>query len=67
MPKIDFVNSNDGDWCGLYVDGQLIAENHSLDPDDVLTHLGIAYNTHWVDMSDGSRLDAKLSDALKRV
>lgn len=61
-PKIAFVNSNDGDWEGIYVDGVLKREGHSLSPDDVLSVLGIEYDTHYIDMEDGDRLPAKLKD-----
>jgi len=41
FPKIVFVNSEGGDWEGIYVDGKLLREDHSLAPDDVLSVLGI--------------------------
>lgn len=59
--EIVFVHDNGGDWEGMYVDGVLVTENHSLDPDDVLSLLGIEYETHWIDMED-SRLPGKLSE-----
>jgi len=59
--EIVFVNDNSGDWMGLYVDGKLVSENHSLEPDDVLSLLGIEHSSRWIDMED-SRLPSKLSD-----
>ena len=58
--KIVFVNDNNGEWEGIYVGGKLLREDHSLDPDDVLSVLGIEYETVWTDV-DG-RLPKNLSD-----
>jgi hypothetical protein len=72
MPKkkereIVFVHGDSGDWEGIYVDGKLLREDHSLDPDDVLSVLGIAYETHWIDMEDGSRLPKDLSELAEKI
>jgi len=37
--KITFVDGDD--WAGLYVDGKLVLESHSLNPESVLEALGI--------------------------
>jgi len=37
------------DWTGLYVNGHLAAENHSLRPDEVLKALGFEYAIFSVD------------------
>jgi hypothetical protein len=29
-PKITYVQNDEGDWCGLYVDGSLEYEGHSM-------------------------------------
>lgn len=60
--NITFVNSEDGDWVGIYIDGVLARENHSYDADDMLDILGIDYNSHSVNMEDGGRLPTKLED-----
>lgn len=39
--KITFVDSDD--WEGLYINGELVLENHSLRIYDVLKALGIKY------------------------
>lgn len=41
--NIALVSSLDGDWHGLYVDGQLAAQSHSLRPRDILKALGIEF------------------------
>lgn len=62
MKRIVFVNDNSGDWVGLYVNGNLTIEGHSLEPDDVLTVLGIENESVWVDMDpDDGRLPTKLT------
>jgi hypothetical protein len=43
MSKITLVASDDGDWIGLYKDGVLEAEGHSLNERQVLEALGIPY------------------------
>lgn len=72
MPKkkereIVFVHGDDGDWEGIYVDGKLLREDHSLEPDDVLSVLGIDYEVHWIDMEDGSRLPKDLGELAERI
>ena len=37
--KIRLLHSGSGDWIGLYVDGKLLMENHSLDESEVITAL----------------------------
>jgi hypothetical protein len=67
-PKINVVSADD--WYGLYIDGKLVTENHSLRWSDVLQALGIKYNWDAVDeewMEEHGRLpenfkDVKLSD-----
>jgi hypothetical protein len=43
MKDIVIAKSGDGDWAGIYVDGVLYKEDHSLTPYDVLNILGISY------------------------
>ena len=61
--KITFVNVDD--WVGVYLDGKLEYENHSIDADDCLTLLGIECESLWVDpdwMGDRCRLPEDLKD-----
>jgi hypothetical protein len=42
-PKIVIANGDEGDWTGLYVDGVLKYEDHSLEASYVLKILGIKF------------------------
>lgn len=42
-PVINIVRSEDGDWAGLYIDGQLKTEGHSITSSDVLDALGLKF------------------------
>lgn len=45
-PSITFVEYDD--WEGLYLDGKLVLEGHSLDTSHVLDALGIQHSSVWV-------------------
>lgn len=30
MSSLIYISSSNGDWCGIYVDGQLYTEGHSI-------------------------------------
>lgn len=47
--KINLVQSTDGDWEGIYVDGILKEEGHSLSPWHILKALGLDFSHHDVD------------------
>jgi len=54
-----------GDWTGLYVNGWLAAENHSLSASDVLDALSIRYDVVPVDerwLEDNGSLPQRLDD-----
>lgn len=53
MPKIQFL-TNDDDWTGLYIDGKLIIEGHSIRARDVVEALGYKYESKVVEFVDGS-------------
>ena len=62
-PKVTFADGDD--WNGLYVDGELVAENHSLRPTDVLDALGIVYERVACDqdwLEEQGRLPPDLKD-----
>lgn len=40
---IHLVTSEAGDWTALYIDGQKVIENHSLNPHEVLEALGLPF------------------------
>lgn len=57
--KLMFLKSEDGDWIGLYVNGKLMAEGHSLDPVDLLENLGFDVtreerDADWFDDNGGT-------------
>lgn len=43
MSKVLFVSAESGDWEGMYVDGELKCEGHSLQCTEILKALGIKY------------------------
>lgn len=42
QPKITFVYADD--WVGIYIDGKLEHEGHSISPTMILTALGLKFN-----------------------
>lgn len=62
--KVDIVSAEGGDWQGLYVDGKLAYENHSIDWDDFVQVLdipvgGFVVNDVWL---QDNRLPVRLED-----
>lgn len=53
--KIDFVYDDEGDWVGMYVDGVLKVENHSLSERTVLEAAGIQANYYYVNLEELQR------------
>lgn len=49
--KIGLFHSGGGDWVGLYVNGNLVAENHNLDEAELLRelskHLSFEFEDVW--------------------
>ena len=45
--KIVFVGADD--WAGMFIDGKLVAEGHSVESDTALTALGIEFEEKWAD------------------
>lgn len=67
--KVNYVHDEGGDWAGLYIDGELIDENHSLYVGHVLEALesrglieyeGFEVNGDW--MLDNGRLPEEFSE-----
>ena len=54
------------DWEGMYINGELIAEGHSIEKNTVLTALSIEFKEYWtVDekwLTDRGRLPDYLSE-----
>lgn len=66
MKKKNIVFICADDWEGMYINGELVAEGHSIEKDTVLTILGLEFNEDWtVDedwLNERGRLPKKLSD-----
>jgi len=60
--RIDIVAAEDGDWEGLYIDGKLAAEGHSLDTRRVVEALGFTVGWRSVDMRNGSNLPQNIDE-----
>lgn len=39
LPEVNLMESDDGDWEGLYINGVLVLENHSLSAHEVLREI----------------------------
>lgn len=53
------------DWCGLYINGKLATEGHSIDHGEFCEAVGIVLVEKWADckwLEDRGRLPEKLSD-----
>ncbi len=62
--KVTFVLGDD--WTGLYIDDELVIENHSLSAGQVLKAIGVEFNTIVAD-EDWLEEHGSLPDALKDV
>jgi len=40
--RFHFVKDVYGDWLGLYIDGRLVTDGHSLRPEEVATEVAVA-------------------------
>jgi hypothetical protein len=48
MVSLHIIRSEDYDWIGLYKDGALVHQGHSIQEEDMLTLLGFVYgHTEW--------------------
>lgn len=45
VPVLEFITSPDGDWTGLYRDGKLVAQGHTLSASECLSALGIPFTS----------------------
>lgn len=45
MNKLDIIYIDD--WCGLYIDGKLYYEGHSIEPETVLNAIDDSINFPW--------------------
>lgn len=68
---IKLVHSEEGDWTGLYRDGELLVQDHRLTVEDVLEALEINFAVEQVlsqeYLNDAGRLPVKYSEIPKDV
>lgn len=50
--NITLISSDDGDWEGIYVDGVLQAEGHSLSPSQVFEALGLGLDKQEINFEE---------------
>jgi len=62
MNRFTLVSDVSGDWEGFYVDGKLVAENHSLAGDELLTLAEVEFDWLTCDVGDAGRLPEQLVD-----
>lgn len=43
--KVDIIQ--DDDWAGLYIDGKLVHEDHSIELDTLISHTHMDWNMEW--------------------
>lgn len=47
---VTIVNDDTGDWLGVYLDGRLVYENHSVTPARLLEAVGLPVESLQVDL-----------------
>ncbi len=62
--QIQIVQSEQGDWEGIYIDGQLEFETHTLTAYDILYALGIQYEKIYCDLEEIGRCPDTFDEAL---
>lgn len=48
--KSKYTLVNGDDWQGLYKDGQIVAQNHSLSAYEILELVGVEFKSEWVNL-----------------
>lgn len=59
-PPVLVVNSDDGDWVGIYLNGRLAYEGHTISPERLLELLSVQHESHEILVED--RLPEKFED-----
>ena len=65
--RIDLVYLEEGEWMGVYIDGILVYQNHSVDETQLLDFVGIKYNTTTLNNSDGTYDGIGLPDSFSDI
>lgn len=60
---IHFMDSDEGDWVGVYIDDELVYEAHHLAPDVLLDLLEIPYTCEERDLSIVGRCPKTLGES----
>ena len=68
-PDVVFVNSPDGDWAGVYVDGKLKYQNHTIHKYRLMEALGLRFTTVEVnqDWLEANGLPENVGDVRKAM
>lgn len=62
QPKITLVGVEEGDWIGLYIDGKLVRDGHSIDERMMLEFLSAEFDfTYEVGTADQEWLEENIS------
>jgi hypothetical protein len=61
MKSIVIVNGDEGDWLGVYLDGVLVYQGHSIEPSRLLEIIGISHTNSTVPMNGGGHLPRTLA------
>lgn len=66
-PSVLIAVSEEGDWEGIYVNGELKAEGHSLDARQIIEALGLnldrrSVSTEWFEKTGSSSLPQSAAD-----
>lgn len=62
MKQVAHISDVSGDWEGIYVDGKLIAEGHSLDARQTMEAIGVEFEHRETDLKDSGSLPDKLEE-----
>lgn len=66
MKTVTIVNADD--WMGLYIDGELVYEGHSIEEETLLKYVGVNCDSFWVDdnwITERGNLPSRLEDVKK--
>jgi len=62
MKQVAYITDASGDWEGIYIDGKLVEEGHSLDPRTVLEAADVPFTHRETDLKELGSLPENLED-----
>jgi hypothetical protein len=62
---LTLVESTSGDWIGVYKGGQLVFQDHMIEPQRLLKLAGVSFEYARVEVPDGRYFPESLSDLTK--